>query len=247
MKRSNRTRHYYVACLAARTSVFLFLTIYAISKPTLFAEQLAFGPVRFTPLTAVWILLMLSMVFRLFPSSFESLGCQKEFASRFRPTGQESPSIEEVHEADRGARWVLLSWIALNAVFFAGYRCGMLNDAFMVCLAGFYGMCDIICILFFCPFQAWMMHNRCCSTCRIYNWDYFMICTPLLCLNGFFSATACILAAILLLRWEFTYIRRRERFFESSNEALKCRECQEHLCQYKRAMQNTRKRSTPQH
>ena len=106
----------------------------------------------------------------------------------------------------------------------------------MVCLTGFYGVCDIICILFFCPFQVWMMHNRCCATCRIYNWDYLMMCTPLMCLDDFLAAAACGMALVLFLRWEITYLRRRERFFQSTNEALRCDQCQEHLCAYKRAM-----------
>ena len=29
-----------------------------------------------------------------------------------------------------------------------------------------------------------MMHNRCCTTCRIYDWDYLMLCTPLLALQN---------------------------------------------------------------
>ena len=47
----------------------------------------------------------------------------------------------------------------------------------LVCL--FYGVCDMICILFFCPFQSWFLKNKCCCTCRIYNWDYAMMFTPL--------------------------------------------------------------------
>ena len=237
MKHSNRTRHFYVACLAARSAAFLFLVLYAVCDPAQFSADLAAGPFHVSPVTIVWLLLMGSMVFRLFPSCVESLGCQKEFAGRFRSMKKTQPSDAEIRKADRGALWVLLSWVVLNAIFFLGHWKGWLNDPFMVCLTGFYGVCDIICILFFCPFQAWMMHNRCCTTCRIYNWDYLMMCTPLLCITGAFSASACILAAILFLRWEVTYVRRRERFFESCNEALKCSQCQEHLCHYKRALQ----------
>ena len=57
---------------------------------------------------------------------------------------------------------------------------------FMVGLA--YGVCDIICILFFCPFQTWFMKNRCCTTCRIYNWDFAMLCTPFLLIPGFYNS-----------------------------------------------------------
>lgn len=240
MKASNpRPRAYYIACLLARTTAFLFLVGYALAAPEAFLKDLTAGPLQLTPLTAVWGLLMLSMILRFFPSKWESLGCQKEFPGRFRPTGA-APSQEELRNTDRGALWVLLSWVALNALFYLGYWRGVLGNRFMVCLAGFYGVCDIICILFFCPFQAWMMHNRCCTTCRIFNWDYMMICTPLLViLKSPLILSACVLAAVLVLRWELTYRSRARYFFESSNRALRCAECQEHLCKYKRALQKS--------
>ena len=249
MNISNRpryARHFYIACLLARSAAFLFLVGYALIAPEAFQADLSVGPFHITPLTAVWILLMLSMISRFFPSKVESLGCQKEFSGRFRPTGK-TPAREEVRSTNRGAILVLLSWLALNAVFYFGYWKGILGACFMVCLAGFYGICDIICILFFCPFQAWMMHNRCCTTCRIFNWDYIMICTPLMVLKSPLVLSACILSVILLLRWEITHARHPERFYESGNRAMRCNECQEHLCHYKRALQNAARCSKSQH
>ena len=41
MRVSNRTRHYYLACLAARTLAFWFLTVYAIWFPARFDADLA--------------------------------------------------------------------------------------------------------------------------------------------------------------------------------------------------------------
>lgn len=235
MKHPHRVRRYNLFCLAGRFAAFALLVVYALCDPAGFSADLTAGPLHLTPLTLVWAALMLSMAARFFPLSAESLGCQKEFAHRFRPTGKQ-PSPQEIRKADRGALWVLLFWVAANALFFLGHWRGWFDDRFMVCLAGFYGVCDIICILFFCPFQVWMMHNRCCTTCRIYNWDYLMMCTPLLCIPRWLTLSACAVALVLFLRWEHTYHRNQERFFESSNEALKCSQCQEHLCKYKRAM-----------
>ena len=248
MNVSNRpryTRHFYIACLLARTAAFLFLVGYALLMPESFQSDLTDGAFHITPLTSVWVLLMLSMFSRFFPSKVESLGCQKEFSGRFRPSG-EIPSPEEIHYANRGALLALLFWLALNAVFFFLYWIDVVGALFMVFLAGFYGVCDIICILFFCPFQAWMMHNRCCTTCRIFNWDYIMICTPLMVLKGPLVLSACILSVILLLRWEITHARHPHRFYESGNRAMRCNECQEHLCKYKRALKRAVKHSNSQ-
>ena len=113
MNRSGRIRQFYIACLLARLAAFAFLTGYALLSPAQFAADLAAGPAHSTAPTVIWLLLMGSMLLRFFPSRFESLGCQKEFPRRFRPTGGEvSPS--EIRQADRGALWVALSWLALN-------------------------------------------------------------------------------------------------------------------------------------
>ena len=227
---------YYLLCLLARSAAFLFLVVWALARPESFDAGLDLADAfRFTPTTAVWLLLMASMVLRLFPSRLESAGSQKEFRRRFRPTGRQ-PDPREIRRADRGALGVLALWAAFNAVFYAAYLGGIVDLRFLVCLAGFYGMCDIICILFFCPFQAWIMHNRCCTTCRIYDWDYLMLCTPLLALQNAMALSACLLAAVIFVRWEVTLLRHPERFFEASNDALRCAACQEHLCQQKRTL-----------
>ena len=67
----------------------------------------------------------------------------------------------------------------VNGIFGALHLAGVLDDGIMILLCSVYSVCDIICILFFCPFQTWFMKNKCCSSCRIYNWDYAMMFTPL--------------------------------------------------------------------
>lgn len=234
MKLPDKTRHYYVAALLARLAAFVALVVYALAAPDAFLSDLT-GPWRWSPLTVVYLALLLSMVLRLFPSKVESLGCQKAHASRYRPTG-DLPAPEDIRQADSGARKVLALWAAANLPFYFAFFHGWLGKQFMVCLAGFYGVCDIVCILFFCPFQSWLMHNRCCTVCRIYDWDYLMLCTPLFAVGGALALSACLLAGFIFLRWELLYRVRRARFFECSNDALRCANCQEHLCRYKRGL-----------
>lgn len=195
MTHSAKTRHYTLWCLAARTTAFCALLFYALAAPDQFLTDLHW-PLRCSPLTVVWGLLMVSMVIRLFPSRVESLGCQKVFARRHCPTGK-APGVSSIHHANRGAALVALVWVCSNALVFFCYAQGWLGLRFLVCLAGFYGVCDIVCILFFCPFQTFWMHNRCCTTCRIYDWDYLMLCTPLLAVGGPLVISACALAAVL--------------------------------------------------
>ena len=60
------------------------------------------------------------------------------------------------------------------------YFLNVIDLGIVVIISLAFSVCDLICILFFCPFQTWMMHNRCCTTCRIYNWDFAMMFTPLI-------------------------------------------------------------------
>jgi hypothetical protein len=56
-------------------------------------------------------------------------------------------------------------------------------------------------------------------------------------LKGPLVLSACILSVILLIRWEVTHLRHPHRFYERSNRSMRCNECQEQLCKYKRALQ----------
>ena len=73
------------------------------------------------------------------------------------------------------------------------------------------------CILFFCPFQTWFLKNKCCSTCRIYNWDYAMMFTPLFFVRRPYTWSLLVLSVALLARWEITFFRYPERFSEETN------------------------------
>lgn len=233
MSRQTRQQRHYWLCLLGRTAVFLLLLTWALTAPEQFLSDLAGKSL--SPLLLVWLLLMLAMVRQFFPSRLKSLGSQKLFASRCRPRPG-GVDRGEIRQANWGALRVLLVWVGANAVIFLLYARHLIGRRFLVCLAGFYGVCDLICVLIFCPFRAWLMHNRCCTTCRIYDWDYLMMCTPLLPVGGWMAISACALAALLFLRWEIVWLRHPERFLESGNEALQCAECQEHLCKYRRTL-----------
>ena len=100
-------------------------------------------------------------------SRLESPGCQKQFAKNYIRSGSTEIAIED----NNATVLVALIWIVFNGVFGALHMAGFLDDGEMLLLCAAYSVCDMICILFFCPFQSWFMKNKCCGTCRIYNWD----------------------------------------------------------------------------
>ncbi len=188
-------------------------------------------------LIIIWAIFAVEMVFRFFPSGYESPGCQKQFARNYKKSGK-----TEIRIPDNNATLLIaLIWIVFNGIFGALHVTGVLDDGVMLLLCCAYSVCDMICILFFCPFQSWLMKNKCCVTCRIYNWDYAMMFTPLFFIQNVYTWSLLALSVALMIRWEITFFRHPERFSEETNDYLKCRNCTEKLCAHKTQLKHLRK------
>ena len=188
-------------------------------------------------LIIIWAIFVVEMVFRFFPSGYESPGCQKQFARNYKKSGK-----TEIRVPDNNATLLIaLIWIVFNGIFGALHGTGVLDDGVMLLLCCAYSVCDMICILFFCPFQSWLMKNKCCVTCRIYNWDYAMMFTPLFFIQNVYTWSLLALSVALMIRWEITFFRHPERFSEETNDYLKCRNCTEKLCAHKTQLKRLRK------
>lgn len=183
-------------------------------------------------LLALWVIFFVEMLFRFIPSRLESPGCQKVFKKRFIPTKVEKTRLTSW----RSTLAVALAWLALNGVIGALYYTHIIDEGILVLISLAYSVCDMICILFFCPFQTWFMKNRCCVTCRIYNWDFAMMFTPLVFINNIFARSLLGVSLVLLLVWELTVRIRPERFSEETNGCLSCANCTEKLCHHKKQL-----------
>lgn len=185
-----------------------------------------------TSIVVTWAVFFVEMVFRFFPSKYESPGCQKQFAKNYIKSG----STEIVIHDNNATMLVALIWVVFNGLFGALYMVGILDDGIMILLCSAYSICDIICILFFCPFQTWFMKNKCCSSCRIYNWDYAMMFTPLFFVRKTYTWSLLVLSVALMVRWEITFYLHPERFSEKTNDYLQCKNCTEKLCVHKKQL-----------
>ncbi len=183
-------------------------------------------------LAVTWAIFAVEMLLRFFPSRLESPGCQKQFKRNYIKSGQ----TEIVISDNNATVLVALVWIVFNGIFGALRLMDILDDGIMILLCSAYSVCDMICILFFCPFQSWFMKNKCCGTCRIYNWDYAMMFTPLFFVKRAYAWSLLALSVALLLRWEIAVFRYPERFSENTNDYLKCRNCTEKLCAHKKQL-----------
>ena len=188
----------------------------------------------------LWILLMAGMILHLLPKSFITMSGRKS-----RPQTYVEP--EEPYDRAELYRFVqvmnikswqvMLVWLCFNSVFASMYLFKIIGDAEMVLLTFFYFLSDLICMMVFCPFQSFIMKNRCCVNCRIFDWGHFMMYTPMLFIKSFFSWSLFFTACIVLIRWEWSYAAHPERFWHGSNSTLRCANCTDRLCRIKQPLQ----------
>ncbi len=182
----------------------------------------------------IWLTYAFEIALRFFPSKIESMGCQKQFAQNYKPTGNQTPQLVSWRRTFAATA----AWLALNAVIGVLYFLRIIDSGILVLISLLYGVCDMICILFFCPFQTWFLKNRCCTDCRIYNWDFAMMFTPLVFIPGWFTWSLLMLSLLLLFRWELTYRFHPERFSETTNACVSCKHCTEKLCKHKKQLRH---------
>ena len=183
-------------------------------------------------LHALWAIWVLDMLFQLIPVKHIALGSHKVFRQRFKPVLERiSPEALKKHivATTKSAYKVMLLWIALIAALGILKYIGILSDKHLFFVSVTFYVCDLICVLIWCPFRL-IMGNRCCTTCRIFNWDHLMMFTPMVYVKGFFSWSLLAVSIVVWLAWELCVAFYPERFWEKSNAALKCSECTDKLC-----------------
>ena len=186
----------------------------------------------------LWIFFAVGMVLRIFPSKFETIGCQKQLKRNYLPTGEEKPSLTSW----KATFSLTVAWIALNLVFGILYFTKIFDAGILILISLLYSVCDIVCILFFCPIRDWFLKNKCCTDCRIYNWDYAMMFTPLVFLPHPYTWSLLGLSLILLVIWEVMYKLYPERFAKNTNASLACQNCKEKPCRHKKRIERILKK-----
>ena len=228
------TRGIYFLRLIGRIVIFLIAILLYIFKPDVFnvAKGLNFFK-EFSLLHILWTIWMLDMLFQLIPvKAHISLGSQKVFQSLFKPIKEKinyKNLKKYIKDTTASAYKVMIIWIALTITVSILHISGIINTALMILISVFFYVCDLICVLIWCPFRL-IMKNKCCTTCRIFNWDHLMMFLPIISVNSFFSWSLVVFSFIIWLVWEICVFTYPERFWENSNMALKCSECTDKLC-----------------
>lgn len=225
--------HYYK--LFFRSALLLAALIIYIINPERFCAAL-FGKTVEGPFifAIIGVVFTAEMILRFFPSDVESMGCQKQFKKNYIETGEDLPSAR----TPLRTLAVAGAWLLLNGIIGLIYFLGLIDAGILILISLSYSVCDMICILYFCPFQTWFLKNKCCGSCRIYNWDYAMMFTPLVFIPSVYTYSLLGIAVLLLIVWETHIIIHPKRFFEQTNNCLSCANCKEKLCHHKRQLRH---------
>ena len=223
----------YLGTAAFRLSIFVMILGLYLYQPTLL-DFTAGGPL-FWPLTLLWLVMLTAMLSQLNPNSKLTTGCHKQYPSSFEevPNFNRDLLKQTVRSQNLGAAKVALVWLAGNGAVGWLYLRGTISVPELLLLAAFYYLCDLICVLFFCPFQTFLMKNRCCVNCRIFAWGSWMMATPLIFVGHIYSLSLVAASILVLIVWEYRFAKYPERFWFGSNRHLQCGHCKEQLCRYK--------------
>ena len=174
-----------------------FYTSARLSRDARLFGRLTDAPVFFYVLFGWFLFEML--LFRILPTKLDSLGSRKQRRSHYLAIeGAKKPSRRSL---SKGVVSVAAIWIGFNTLLGVLHLLGILDGGILFLLFLVYSICDSVCILFFCPIRRWFLKNRCCTSCRIYNWDYAMMCTPLFFLPHPLTYLLSAFALWILIDW----------------------------------------------
>ena len=228
------TRKRYIARLVGRIIVLILCAALCFLYPACFSILEGMNFFRgFSLLHILWLIWVADMALQIIPIKNQlPLGSQKLFANRFKPIRSKVNSAalkSYILTTTKAAYRVMLLWWALIAAIGALYFAGILNKTGLFMISVLFYVCDLICVLIFCPFRL-LIKTRCCTTCRIFNWDHLMMFSPMLFMGGFYGLSLLVMAVLAWLVWELCILIYPERFWDQSNAALKCSECTDKLC-----------------
>jgi len=208
----------------------IILLAYATVMIVFFQENFKQSfPVIYTFIGLYFIYNSLSIYF---PNLNEFPGSKKPFKYNYKPSGNDTLDMVQYKKDQKGALAIFLVYfpsITLLCVFIIRY----LNPPYLYLFLLFLlvNLGDYICVLIWCPFRKWFLKNKCCTTCRITNWDRLMKFWVLLFIPHIMSYILFFLGLVIFLHWEYMLYRNPLRFYAKTNAQLRCYHCQENTCE----------------
>lgn len=183
----------------------------------------------------LWFLLMLGMIQVCIPIFNNHVSCGKMFAKHFKAntTFYDKEALKEhTRRNNLGAVRAGIFWSVLLAVIGLLYFRNLIDKITIHLIVVFFYFSDQFCINIWCPFRSWIVKNKCCNTCRIFNWGHFMIFSPYIFIPTFWTYSLLMMSITILIQWEYMHFKHPYRFSEISNANLQCINCLKAKCRY---------------
>jgi hypothetical protein len=230
-----RIRRLYEIRYAFRLLVLAFTVAMYVVAPQSFSVLTGLDFVRsFSWLHLLWVVWVVDMLSQLVPTrGYFAVGSLKHFKIHYVPFKLSVDNDRLKRFFRRGhidSLKVLGIWIAVVAVIGALRVTRVVAFNELLLISVFFYVLDLTFVLWWCPIRSFILKNRCCTTCRIFNWDHMMMFSPLLFIPGLFSLSLFGLAVVVFLVWEVGFTLHPERFWEDTNAALRCHNCSDRLC-----------------
>ena len=235
MKNKSKFRKSYIKRLIFRIIIFIIMISIYIIYPNTFEVSKGINFIKmFSPLHIIWLIWMIDMILQLCKvPNYWPLGSQKYWAHRYLPNIKEIDKKiikKHIQKMNKDSVAIAITWILVICLISGLYFSKLISYQVVILISTAFYVCDIICVIGWCPFKTFYMHNKCCTTCRIFNWDHAMMFTPLIVIPGIWTYSLVIMSLIVLTVWEIACAIHPERFLEKTNCALQCHNCKDKLC-----------------
>lgn len=166
-----------------------------------------------------------------FPRLNDFPGSRKPFSYYFKESSKETYDANLYRRDRKQALLIILLYFpALTLVGFFIHSLFDQPTIYIFFLFLLINLADYICVLFWCPFRQFFLKNKCCTTCRITNWDRLMKFWILLFIPHPMSYLLFGIGLFVFVHWEYTIYKYPKRFYASTNESLRCYHCDDIQC-----------------
>ncbi len=213
--------------LISRSILFFAYIILGIINKDLILKIAYFslGPLKAVHL--IWFILAVFFLYNLFFIPSQNIASGRQYLDYYKPDPDCRPEVlkKEISINNARAKKALFYILLINGVFIGAYFLFNLHVYWIYFLVLFYIFLDAAFIIIWCPFNNWIMKNKCCHTCRIHNWGFWMAAFPMLAVPSLGNYSIVFISVLILIKWEYNLYKYPERFYEVSNSNLACENC----------------------
>lgn len=151
MKKGVRIIVVHYAKLAIRIVAFILLLVLYINKGNAFIMSNL--KEKYYILIFIWLLIFIEIGIRAVNLGLESMGCQKIFNKNYLKEELEIDDRTIIKPRKYSPFIIAGICLGLNAIYAPLYFNGIIDNSILMLISLFYSICDVICVLFYCPFQ----------------------------------------------------------------------------------------------